>query len=652
MNYKTKRNNKIKSNSSNKFGGNKFILENNSYLSESFSFLPHGRIDKKETGIGATTLELECSRNSIIVQPLKVTASSKAKKNPKFLYFGTKKGNKQIGRLSTSSHKEIELRKYINDKKIKFKKISVVVDSLPYLIDELKYIGVNVFQDYFLLIDEIDSIQKDSSFRLRMEHSMEIYKNFPPAQRALISATLLSFSDPDLLNEPLTQLEYDNPSRGSIYLKKTKTILPSSVDILKDQFLQGEDKVLVALNSINDILSIVKNLTEQGIVSKNDIAVLCGANKDNERKLGVLKSSINNATLPCRVNFITSAYFTGYDLNDSYNLLIVSDNNKEGTCLSESEIYQIIGRSRIKGNLKKIVLIYNSAPKIQQEYTSDECINIARKSLDSLKCIYNHFQDSSLTAEHEAQLFKRYSSINTIQNFSFIREISVGNPTISYLNIDSFLESQRVKKEVYSGNHLSNFLSNRGFSVSSTEMKKTKTVVSKDNPSSNKESLNNVIKFIKSQTKIDSNSTNLYLSTNYSDIAKEVFDFYLDAKNKKLKRSKIIQLLSSINSVSSWHKLHNQYNLFFTESDFKNLILMGFPVGKEFTLEEIGSNYDKIHNSLRYGSTKNLRKRGKKIRIEGIVSFKRVQKRQGALRTTVYKVENHNPLGLSAILGT
>ena len=51
------------------------------YLSDVFIETPSRFILKDETGMGATYLELEANRNSIIVEPIKITASSKAYKH-------------------------------------------------------------------------------------------------------------------------------------------------------------------------------------------------------------------------------------------------------------------------------------------------------------------------------------------------------------------------------------------------------------------------------------------------------------------------------------------------------------------------------------------------------------------------------------------
>ena len=75
--------NRIKGESQNSSGGIDYVLENESWLGDSFNYLPVGIIDKRETGIGATTLEIISKRHSIIIEPLRITVVEKAINNPK-----------------------------------------------------------------------------------------------------------------------------------------------------------------------------------------------------------------------------------------------------------------------------------------------------------------------------------------------------------------------------------------------------------------------------------------------------------------------------------------------------------------------------------------------------------------------------------------
>ena len=104
--------------------------------------MPHGIVDKKIPGIGATTLEINSKRNSIIVFPTKALAYGKHSKHPNTLYVGSEiKGEKE-----KVTNQQIE--EYLA--KDAYKKLLVVADSLGRL---LGIIGKENYKDYFLMVD-------------------------------------------------------------------------------------------------------------------------------------------------------------------------------------------------------------------------------------------------------------------------------------------------------------------------------------------------------------------------------------------------------------------------------------------------------------------------------------------------------------------
>ena len=105
-----KKNPNIISQKDNETGGVDYILENGSWLGESFNYLPSGIIDKRETGIGATTLEIECYRHSIIIEPLRITVVEKAINNPKVFAY-----------LVEDKKINVKLHEYLRDEKIEHK---------------------------------------------------------------------------------------------------------------------------------------------------------------------------------------------------------------------------------------------------------------------------------------------------------------------------------------------------------------------------------------------------------------------------------------------------------------------------------------------------------------------------------------------------
>lgn len=135
-------------------------------LSNFIQKLPHGIIDKKATGIGATTLEIKSPRHSIIVLPTKKLAYNKYKwvissyEGNRALYIGT-----GIGEFTDRLSKE-EIIRYIQSNDTHPKKFLVVADSLDYLIN---VIGEEVYESCFLMVDEIDLLQADSNYRPSLE---------------------------------------------------------------------------------------------------------------------------------------------------------------------------------------------------------------------------------------------------------------------------------------------------------------------------------------------------------------------------------------------------------------------------------------------------------------------------------------------------
>lgn len=114
-------------------------------LSDYLNKMPHGIIDKRIPGIGATTLEIKSRRNSIIVFPTKALAYSKHLKHHNTLYIGS-----DIEERKRTSKAEIQ--HYLNTEN--HKKLLVVADSLKRVLALIKEEN---YDKYFLMIDEVDT---------------------------------------------------------------------------------------------------------------------------------------------------------------------------------------------------------------------------------------------------------------------------------------------------------------------------------------------------------------------------------------------------------------------------------------------------------------------------------------------------------------
>lgn len=159
-------------------------LEQGDKLGQFMDRVPFGILDKTITGLGATTLELETQvRDSIIVVPTKSLAYNKhltteqRKGENSSMYIGS-----PIGNILTDITPE-NIRDYLSLDNGKKKKFLVVADSLWKVIET---IGPSVYHDYFLMVDEIDTMQSDSVYRPNLEKVIDYYFRFDRTMRAAV----------------------------------------------------------------------------------------------------------------------------------------------------------------------------------------------------------------------------------------------------------------------------------------------------------------------------------------------------------------------------------------------------------------------------------------------------------------------------------
>jgi len=448
-------------------------------LSQSIEFLPSGLVYKDETGMGATTLELQSKRNSIIVEPIKITASSKAHSSPKnYFYVGSKT------RYHKSGTELTKLKAYIEDKSIPFKKFLVVADSLPTLIRAL---GPTI-DSYFLLIDEIDSFQLDSTFRRSMEEVIDAYKKHPSQLRAMLSATRIDFSDPELIIEPITVFSYDTPLQSSINLIRgmPNSFMGNATEaIIANLTAYPYEKHLIAFNSPSGCMAIIRYLRDNGHLEQSEIKILCGASERSKNTTQEYFHELDSDILPTKLNFVTSAYFTGFDLNESYHLISLSQ-NRGWRLLSESRIKQIAGRSRTGLISHTVVHDYVVMPEFETLLTKDELAKIASVQVSALNCMKSSFEkDPYLSKYTRTYLNNLLSSFDSTQN-RYVRIDGEEEFKVSFLNIDAVLEAQRVSLELYQTPKQLEFkLTRLGYQVTALE-KQSELTITEDITSTDK----------------------------------------------------------------------------------------------------------------------------------------------------------------------
>ncbi|TFV93182.1 hypothetical protein E4S40_13030 [Algoriphagus kandeliae] len=302
--------------------------------------LPNGILYKKFTGIGATHCEIIAERDSILVFPTIALARSKYLKACKEAKDGFRY------QFLNGGVKNEELEQFISERgENDIDKYFVVADSLPRLIN---FLGEDVYYDYFLMVDEIDTFQVDTSYRSSLEFAVDYFKDFK--NRCALTATLIPFSDPDFQEGNIDYFTLEKKSFDKPELRLVNVYYPiqSLVEEITELLPKGE-KVVVAINSMDGINYAIKNLLALGKIKEFDTGVLCSQfskYKVHSKSNWIDIPEDGKISLEYPLTFITSAYFTGVDFIDKFHLLIGVLKAPQHAMLTFENIYQITGRAR------------------------------------------------------------------------------------------------------------------------------------------------------------------------------------------------------------------------------------------------------------------------------------------------------------------
>lgn len=340
-------------------------LEKGQYMSDIFpDGLPtNAIIDKTITASGGTTCELETDpeldskslRNSIIIEPNVPVIDGKQIKFPKAL--GVREGVT-----------DAKIMAYMKDKSIDYKKIIVTPESYAKVKRVAEYVNIDLFNDYFLLIDECEKVVQDSDYR--PDIILPFFDFFNYKDKAIISATPLYPSLKGFTNHSFRLIKivpnYD-------YKKDISLIGTNNV---QEEFLTqisiDSNKKAIFLNSIKNAKSLIKKAGIQDC-SKIYCSDQDGAIKKlNDEGYKAAESFESGSTLE-QYNFFTSRFYSAVDLEtpDKPDIIMITD------CLNKSQsmidpfthAVQITGRFRLGiGNITHITnWNSNLEPKSREE---------------------------------------------------------------------------------------------------------------------------------------------------------------------------------------------------------------------------------------------------------------------------------------------
>lgn len=431
-------------------------------LSDIFFTTPYGLIKKNRTGIGATTLELNSPRNSIVVVPTKTLAFEKAKNSHiedsnryKILYVGS--------RIPNFTPPSIE--DYLSDTEIQYKKFIVVADSLPKLLQK---IDEDSYKDYFIMIDEIDSYQYDGAYRPALEDVIDYYFLFPETKRCLVSATIGSFSNPEIESEPVINITFNAAQPRNIVLFHTQNVVETAKKQIENILAEHpNDKILIAYNAVrNGIMAIIKSLDQ---TYNDNCAILCSTKQ--RHYIADYYAEIIERKLPKQITFMTCSYFVGIDIDEPFHLISIANTSYPYTLLSEDKLQQIAGRCRVVDGLLSETIIYKSAykepvkiEKVHEEILEDTSLLVAYAyKIKQVQRVFPEIVNEISVRDIIKCSSKSYYGTNKV---TLVRKGIDNTVKPAFFNIDNLLIQLQLLQTLYiSPEALENQLSNQGHTV-------------------------------------------------------------------------------------------------------------------------------------------------------------------------------------------
>lgn len=617
--------NEYKLNGDNKADITIYLNPETEKLSEIIEVLPYGLIDKQITGIGATYLELHSNRNSIIVTPTRALALNKLRN--KFLYVGSREGHWR----ATS---KTEIKDYLNNSNYEYKKILVVADSIDKVIEAIQENKEDVYREYFLLVDEIDTLQSDNHFRPILSRVIDHYFKFKLQRRALLSATVREFTHPQLQSEPLTTIKSIVPIKRNIDLYHTNNInLLLAKKIIEISKEHPSDKILIAYNSVLNILQTIRLLTKE-LQDYKTCSILCSeASKDEAGNY--LKTLVKGTNkLPCKINFMTCSYFAGVDIEDSYHLIAVSNSKKIYSALPLNKITQIYGRCRITGGVLSDIILYNNTKKPLRSLDTyrDTLSKKAEKVIDLLEAAKTlKKEDKDLedlfSRIHKVIIERATERLFEQQSFELVRDTIDKKLEISYFNIDALCEKMEAYCKFYFNkeglyNHLKEIhLVNMHYDESDNEDNDTEEVRDAIKEETNQRLLNKLSNIKDELISVSqANALNSdYLDEKINSSKRKEEEFYKRIKThyKYYDITFLANILSdsSLKNKKYYRNLNNTFIFRALEDThpFKSQVHQNFQRGKKYSSEEIARIFivivkDQIFKTLpmRYSSQSGL----------------------------------------------
>ena len=465
-------------------------------------------INKQLPGCGFTEYCLRGPENVILCSPRKMLLENKKDQHGRDVYLVINELEKELtvdkdlskvdrSQVFIDTLKEVvhgkdtvynrlmnEIKDYLNERKYlgdKPCKILVTYDSYRIVKDILESLGI--FQSFYTVIDEFQTILHDSKFKSNTELDF-LYHLHQSHSALFVSATPMLEEYLNMLDEfdglPYINMDWgsEDPSRilkpalKVLSMMSVGTKLPEIIQSYKEgnfesaiRMVNGyptkiiSDEAVFYVNSVNHITSIIKKCNLQ----PEEVNILCSNTPENlkriQKKLGK-KFIIGKVPLekekPKMFTFCTRTVYLGADFYSTCaRSFIFSDSNIDSLAVDISEdLPQILGRQRLFENPWKneATFYYRSIcdyRKVSQEEFDKE-LERKKKATSDLLLAFNSTPDNAkLTLAKTYQ--ENTQSYNYKNNYIAVNEHQGGTliPVLNNLVLVNEIRAFRIQQIDY-----------------------------------------------------------------------------------------------------------------------------------------------------------------------------------------------------------
>ena len=320
-------------------------LKEGQYLSDVLNEIPTDCIlSKRIPGCGATTLELKTNRNSIIIVPNVPVIQSKAKKKP----------------YPMGVYEDISVSEVVTYLKENSRyKIMTTPESFGKIKVACEKCGINIYSEFFLLMDECHQLIKDVDYRNFIVLPMADFFKFK--NNAMVSATPLGFSDPRLKKFKTVEVCADYDYQQDITVINTYNTTKAIGEYLENR---QNGIICFFVNSVTQIYSIMRHFK-----LLEDSTVYCAPKSVTKLREGYDFTNAYkewSAETMKRYNFFTGRFFSAFDLELTYkpDLVMITDPYLSPYTMLDvdTDCIQICGRFR--NGINSATHIYRVNPEI------------------------------------------------------------------------------------------------------------------------------------------------------------------------------------------------------------------------------------------------------------------------------------------------